>query len=74
MTVARGDANGARTCPHRVPRGERNGMAKLSEHDVRVIRQRRREGWTRADLADRYGVVEGTITFALAGETWGHVP
>jgi len=52
-----------------VQRGERNGRAKLTEHDVRVIRAAR-PGTSLAELGERYGVSRTCIYLAATGRTW----
>lgn len=55
----------------RVPRGERNAKAKLSEVAVDAIRKEfKLGGVTRVALALRYGVSPTTISMVLSGLTW----
>ena len=63
-------------------RGEQASLAKLTEHDVRLLReinqerlalQRKLAPLSLAALADKFGVSKGTIKQVLAGETWTHV-
>ena len=51
---------------------ERNGMAKLDEGAVRVIRRERRKTNPRSltDLAREYGVSKRAIHFAATGRNW----
>jgi len=67
-----GDRNGARLHPE-TRRGERNGRAKLTESDVRAIREARAAGSTVADLARQYGVSEFSIYGAVSRLTWRNV-
>ena len=47
---------------------------KLTEIDVRIIRERYAKGEIRQqDLADEYGVNRATIGFALSGRNWKNV-
>jgi hypothetical protein len=48
-------------------RGERVGSAKLTIAEVRIIRTSRANQY---DLADRFGVTQGAISFIQRGETW----
>jgi hypothetical protein len=51
--------------------GERNGRARLTRHDVEIIRSRRVErGVTRGELAMEFGVSPRTIGDVLNGKTW----
>jgi hypothetical protein len=59
--------------PVGMARGEDNGQCKLTDDKVREARRLRREGWTLASLASRYGVGLMTIRAACLGLTWGHV-
>jgi hypothetical protein len=54
-----------------LPRGERNGRARLSRDDVLCIRDRHARGETQASLAKEYSVAGSTISYAVRGETWG---
>jgi hypothetical protein len=68
----------------RKARGERQGFAKLTETDVLKIRElygeslgRRRVGtggYRHADLAQVFGVCEGTVAAITQRRTWTHIP
>lgn len=51
-------------------RGEASGMSKLTEAQVREMRE---TSGTRADKARRYGVTWQTVDAVLKRETWAHV-
>lgn len=71
----RGDRHISRTHPEVMPRGERHGMAVLTENEARSILELYRE--TRLsfrELAGRYGVTKATIKDLVAGRTWAHLP
>lgn len=71
---ARGARSGRYTKPDRTPRGERHGIAKLTEQHVREIRRRYAIGnVSQRQLALEYGVSKSAIRAVLRGETWGHV-
>jgi hypothetical protein len=55
-------------------KGAENNRAVLD--DVKVIEARRlkREGWTYPELAARYGVCRNTVSYAVTGKTWSHIP
>lgn len=53
--------------------GERNGRHKLTDRDVREIRQLRTRGALQRELAERFGVSISAIQFVLSGERWSHV-
>lgn len=74
-TKARGDRNGARLHPDRLPRGERVGTSKLTDADVLAIRDayRRREA-SQYELAETYGVCQTAIGHVVRGTTWAHLP
>jgi len=55
------------------PRGENNGMAKLTTSKVAAARKMARNGESVADLARRYGVSHKTMFHAVTGVTWKHV-
>jgi len=69
--LARGDNNGSRKYPERLMYGEMNSAAKLTQDDVRDIRQRSASGTaTQAQLAREYGVWRSTIRNVTDGKTW----
>ncbi len=53
------------------PRGEGNGLARLTEETVREIRSTR--GVSQRDLAKRHGVAKSTLAAALHRRNWRHV-
>lgn len=54
-------------------RGEDSYLSKLKENHVREIRQLLREGYTRQEIACRYGVTVPTIRSIAIGKTWKHM-
>lgn len=54
----------------RHPAGERHGMAKLTDDDVRIIR---RSNDSLSVLGRRYGVTKQAIAYARKGKGWLHV-
>jgi hypothetical protein len=54
-------------------RGERNPQAKLSESDVRDIRQRRVDGERVGSLAKAYGMSAANISTIVHRRSWKHV-
>jgi hypothetical protein len=54
-------------------RGEASRKAKLTEADVRTIRERHAAGDTKAALARAYLVTETCIHSIVTGRTWKHV-
>jgi hypothetical protein len=58
---------------NRVGVGERQGHAKLKDADVLIIKQRIRDGDTRADIARDYSLARCTITHIAVGRSWKHI-
>ena len=52
----------------------RHGLAKLTEELVVYIRNEYRAGKTGKALAEELDINRATISRALTGKTWGHVP
>lgn len=52
--------------------GERNPRAKLTDDDVREIREA--TGVSQRRLADRYGVKQGLIGLIIRRKIWRHIP
>jgi hypothetical protein len=71
--AATGDRNVARRQPELVNRGSRNGMAKLTEIDVRSVVRDLGRGESQASIARAYGVSRHTVHLIANGKTWQHV-
>jgi len=50
--------------------GERNGNHRLTEAEVREMKERRRAGATQVELADRFGVGQPMVSMILSGRYW----
>ena len=69
--TAKGARHGSRTKPHTVPRGERNGNAKLTYEIADAIREEYASGdISQWDLARRYGVAQTAISSVINRKTW----
>lgn len=53
-------------------RGEKHGLSKLTEQDVRAIRTRAKTE-TQDAIAKSLGVSRRTVGMVLSGQRWGHV-
>jgi hypothetical protein len=62
-----------RHAEERDARGEGHGMAKLTDDDVRAIREARRVGDTYKVIAERFGISQGNVVFIVKRQTWKHV-
>lgn len=71
--MATGERHGSRTRPDRVPRGEKNGTAKLTDESVRAIRVLRAEGLTYQAIGKRFGVCIETVRGIWLNRKWTHV-
>lgn len=56
-----------------IARGQRNGAAKLSEQNVRDIRDLRSKGQSYSFIAMLFNVNHSTIWRIINGEHWTHV-
>lgn len=70
---ARGTTSGARTQPHRVCRGSRNGRAKLDEAMVRALRAEIAGGMSLSEVARRFAVSVQVIWAIHHRKRWRHV-
>lgn len=69
-----GDRSGARKHPERVARGERGGLARLTQAQVVDMREAYAAGARIAQLRREYGVAFSTAHQVVHGKTWRHVP
>lgn len=53
--------------------GTKHGLSKLTEADVRTIRQQRAEGATLKEIGRRFGINESTVSQVCKRKTWKHV-
>ena len=62
-----------RTEKGRVPRGEDNGSARLTENNVRAIQRLYASGLTYETVAYNFDVVKGTVGDIIRGKNWKHI-
>jgi hypothetical protein len=70
---ATGLRNGSHTHPESVNRGRKNGNAKLSDSDIREIRQLSSNGMNNKTIGARFGISDVSIGNILSGKSWKHV-
>jgi hypothetical protein len=71
---ARGDGHWSRLHPEWLARGERNNNARITEDDVRAIREMSTRKMTGAEIAQETGLPRGIVYGVLSRTTWKHVP
>lgn len=72
--LARGDRSPSRMRPERLPRGECCNFAKLTESQVRGMRESYASGCvSRQDLAYAYGVSVAMVRLIILRKSWKHV-
>jgi hypothetical protein len=54
-------------------RGSAHHNSKLTEGDVRAMRQLKRDGLTYAQIAERFPINKSNCCAAILGRTWSHV-
>lgn len=59
---ARGERHGSRTHPERVARGDRHPNTKLTDSDIRTIRERRASGERLLPIAKDFGIAFQTVS------------
>jgi hypothetical protein len=69
--LARGNSHGSHAHPERMPRGEHNGNSKLTDAQIREIREA--QGQTQQQLAMRFGVDRSLVGYIRRGKLWKHV-
>ena len=65
-----GSSHYAKKNPSRLARGERAGLAKLTERDVRAIRASTE---TQVAIAKQFGVTQAAVSCIRLRQTWAHV-
>jgi len=73
QVALKGDDHYARVHPEKLARGERTGMAKLTNAKIVTIRQRASAGDCRYHLAKEFHVSWHTIERVVNRSTWNHV-
>lgn len=58
--------------PERRAKGEKIGLAKLTEKDVENIRRLYKEGWPQDIVGSKFGVSQSTISHIINRKTWKH--
>ena len=71
MDCARKNRNVAQCKRHLMARGARHGRARLTQHQVLLIRSDSRSN---AQIASEFGVSYQTVGRIKSGELWSHVP
>lgn len=54
-------------------KGEKSGVSKLTEKDILLIKQLRKDGLLHREIAEKLNITKGNVGFILRGETWKHV-
>jgi hypothetical protein len=57
----------------RMPKGEDNHNSKLTERQVRKIRELRLAGWSLPKLGEKFGVSHPSISAIVHRRTWRHI-
>ena len=70
---AKGNRNGARTSPEKLPRGEKHGKSKLSNSNVLKSLKRYLAGESQTSIAKSLNVSISTINRIVSGVTWAHL-
>lgn len=71
--TGRGLAHGRYTKPERTPRGEGHGRAKVTDVQVRAMRERHEAGATQIALDHEYGISSGVVNKIVNRKLWVHV-
>jgi hypothetical protein len=58
----------------RTLRGQKNPGSKLNDKLVKKLRQMYSDGWSSNQLAEKFGIRQPTVSRAIRGESWSHVP
>lgn len=58
---------------NRSHKGEKHGMAKLSDKVVKAIKKLSHQGYYQRDIAELFEVSRSTISSIITGRTWSHI-
>lgn len=70
---ARGASHFSQRSPEKRVKGEKNGMAKLTEEKVKRIRFLAAKDFTYKEIARMEGIVKSNVHFIVSRQTWKHV-
>ncbi len=56
-----------------VAKGEKSGMSKITDDQVREMRKRFKTKESNVSIAKRYGLDNSTVGYIRRGETWKHI-
>jgi hypothetical protein len=73
-TNAENRVDSVRKGRHRAPRGEASGRSRLTEDQVREIRDLMSKGATQRPVARLFGVSQSAISLIYRGINWAHIP
>ncbi len=72
---ARGNRNGSRTMPQRLPRGERHHMTSVTSEQVIEMRKVYLQGGISVSgISAMFGIPRSTAGAIIKGSRWGHIP
>jgi DNA-binding CsgD family transcriptional regulator len=68
----RSEQSPSRQHPERLVRGEQSPLSKLTEREVREIRQLAAEGQTHRQIAVQFGIKYANVSYIVRRKTWAH--
>lgn len=68
-----GDNVNDKVSKERQSRGKDNGMAKLTDADVRTIRRLYEAGMAQRTIAEQFGIIQSNVSAIVRRRTWKHV-
>ena len=71
--MAKGIHHGWQTKPESRCRGERSGLSKLHDPNIREIHKLRKLGLSQQKIANQFNVSQATISSVLRCATWSHI-
>lgn len=73
LSIENGDRHGMHAHPEKAARGEKCGASKLTESDVRKIRELVAAGVYVKEVANRFHTDVSNVHFIVKRKTWRHV-
>ena len=73
VTASENQIHSFRVLGRKTQKGELQNHAKLTESDIREIRELLKQGVKQRDIAKQFGIIQQNVSLIGQRKTWGHV-